>query len=71
MTNYIGRDNCCWCGVVKSGGTGQVEVANSVHVESEVEEIGDGGNQGVTVSTVDSRGGSHTRGRGRDRGRGA
>ena len=57
MTNYIDRDNCYWCGVSTTGGAGQVEIANSDHVETEVEEIGDVGNQGDTVTAPDSRGG--------------
>ena len=70
MTNYIDRDNCYWCGVTKTGGAGQVEIANSGHVETEVEEIGDGGNQGGNVTVAGSRGGSQAHGRGRVRGHG-
>ena len=53
MTNYADRDSCYWCGVTKTGRAGQVEIANLVHGETEVEEIDDGGNQGgVVVATV-------------------
>ena len=70
MTNYADHDSCCWCGVTKTGRVGQVEIANLVHGETEVEEIDDGGNQGGVVATTVSRGGFQTRVRGRGRGRG-
>ena len=70
MTNYIDRDNCYWCGVAKTGGAGQVEIANLVHGETEVEEIDDGGSQGGVVTATVSRGGFQARDRGRGRGRG-
>ena len=70
MTNYADHDSCYWCGVTKTGRAGQVEIANLVHGETEVEEIDDGGSQGGVVTGTVSRGGFQARDRGRGRGRG-
>ncbi len=72
MTNYAERETCYYCGEDRSGKGGQVEISNLVHgVETETEEVVDGGNQGgIVMATVPRGGGSQTRVRGRDRGRG-
>ena len=70
MTNYAERDSCYLCGAPKTGKAGQIEITNLVNgEEGEVEEVGDGGNQGVAVAAAGPRG-SQGRGRGRGRGRG-